>query len=112
MAFLGIAVILAVVFSLCGYLAPSRDTELKNNVYESGIKTTMRIGSALNNFSIKYYIIAILFVLFDIEILFMYGWALSLKELGFYGLVEMFIFMGILLIGLFYVYQEKVLKWK
>ena len=106
---LSIGVVLPIVFALSARLGPKSTNEAKEEAYESGIK--MVIGASTNKFSVKYYIIAIIFVVFDIEVIFMYPWAVNLRELGFYGIIEMFVFMGILILGLIYVYGRKVLKW-
>ena len=104
-----IAVLIPCLFALSAKLGPQKENKMKNQPYESGIKSF--IGSASSQFSVKYYVIAIVFVIFDIEVLFMYPWALNVRELGILGLVEMFIFMSILLLGLFYIYGKKALKW-
>ncbi len=81
----------------------------KNEVYESGIRLTVK--DSFERFNVKYYLVAILFVLFDIEALFMFPWAVNLRELGYFGLFEMFTFMGLLLAGLIYIYKKGALKW-
>lgn len=110
-AFLLISLVIPLVFALTSKLGPNLKNCYKDEAYESGVKTEQTIGTATQKFSIKYYLIAIIFVVFDIEVVFMYPWAVNLKELGFVGLIEMFVFMGILLLGLVYVYGKKVLKW-
>jgi len=82
----------------------------KNLSYESGVTTS--VGNTDNRFSVKFYLVAILFVLFDVEIIFMFPWAVNVRELGFFGLFEMFTFMGLLLAGLIYIYKIKALKWQ
>lgn len=90
------------------FLGPKRKTLDKLTTFESGVKS---IGNARQPFSIKYFLVAILFVLFDIEVIFMYPWAVNFKELGWNGLIEMFIFMGTLLLGFIYVIKKKALDW-
>ncbi|TCC96352.1 NADH-quinone oxidoreductase subunit A [Pedobacter hiemivivus] len=90
------------------FLGPRRKTKDKLETFEAGIKT---IGNARQPFSIKYFLVAILFVLFDIEVIFMYPWAVNFRELGMTGMVEMFIFMGTLLLGFIYVIKKKALDW-
>lgn len=85
-------------------------SRLKNRSYESGIVNFY--GGVNSSINVKYYLVAIVFVLFDIEAVFMYPWATSLRELGAFGLLEMFIFMGILLVGLYYIYAKKILRWE
>jgi len=91
------------------YLGPAYQNENKNSVYESGIRKPL--GDTTNRFGIKFYLVAILFVLFDVEIVFIFAWAVNVRELGMFGLVEMFIFMGLLIAGLLYIYRKKALEW-
>lgn len=88
------------------YLGPRRKTADKLETFESGVKV---IGNARQPFSIKYFLVAILFVLFDIEVIFMYPWAVNFRELGWNGVIEMFVFMGTLLLGFIYVLKKKAL---
>jgi len=89
-------------------LGPKRKTNDKLTTFESGIKV---VGNARQPFSIKYFLVAILFVLFDVEVIFMYPWAVNFRELGWNGIIEMFIFMGTLLLGFIYVLRKKALDW-
>lgn len=86
-----------------------KHTARQKSVYESGVSTPVK--DSFERFNIKYYLVAIIFVLFDVEILFMFPWAVNLRELGLFGLIEMFVFMGLLLAGLIYIYWKKALKW-
>ena len=90
------------------YLGPARKTKDKLSTFEAGVKV---IGNARQPFSIKYFLVAILFVLFDVEVIFMYPWAVNFRELGWPGLIEMFIFMGTLLLGFIYILKKKALDW-
>jgi NADH-quinone oxidoreductase subunit A len=90
------------------YLGPRRKTADKLTTFEAGIKS---VGNARQPFSIKYFLVAILFVLFDIEVIFMYPWAVNFRDLGSEGMIEMFVFMGTLLLGFIYVIKKKVLDW-
>jgi NADH-quinone oxidoreductase subunit A len=89
-------------------LGPKKKTEVKNEAFECGIES---VGNARTPFSIKYFLVAILFVLFDIEVIFMYPWAVNFRQLGIWGLVEMFIYVAILLIGFAYILKKDALKW-
>ena len=89
-------------------LGPKRKTKDKLTPFESGIEV---VGNARNAVSIKYFLVAILFVLFDVEVIFMYPWAVNFRELGKQGMVEMFIFMGTLLLGFVYVIKKGALDW-
>ncbi|MGE6221796.1 NADH-quinone oxidoreductase subunit A [Nubsella zeaxanthinifaciens] len=90
------------------FLGPKRKTNDKLTTFESGIKV---IGNARQPFSIKYFLVAILFVLFDVEVIFMYPWAVNFRELGWNGVIEMFIFMGTLLLGFIYILKKRALDW-
>lgn len=76
--------------------------------YECGLNP---IGNARKRFSIKFYIIAMLFIVFDIEAIFLYPWAIIFNDLKIFGLIEMLVFIGILLIGFFYVWKKGALEW-
>lgn len=89
-------------------LGPKVRTENKLTAFESGVEV---IGNARQPFSIKYFLVAILFVIFDVEVIFMYPWAVNFREFGLEGLIEMFIFMGLLLLGFIYVIKKKALNW-
>jgi NADH-quinone oxidoreductase subunit A len=69
------------------------------------------VGTARERFSIKFYMVAVLFILFDIEAVFLYPWAVAFKQLGLYGLIEGLLFIGILLVGYLYVIKKKALDW-
>jgi len=89
-------------------LGPNRKTKDKLTPFESGIEV---IGNARTPISIKYFLVAILFVLFDVEVIFMYPWAVNFRQMGVQGLVEMFIFMATLLLGFIYILKKKALDW-
>jgi NADH-quinone oxidoreductase subunit A len=90
-------------------LGPNRKSAKKDQAWECGIEP---VGDARTPISIKYFLIAILFVLFDVEIIFLYPWAVNFKSLGMTGFIEMIIFMGLLLAGFYYVIKKGVLKWE
>jgi len=90
------------------FLGPKRKTDDKLATFEAGVKV---VGNARQPFSIKYFLVAILFVLFDVEVIFMYPWAVNFRSLGMSGMIEMFIFMGTLLLGFIYVIKKKALDW-
>lgn len=90
-------------------LGPLRKTKVKLESFECGIETQ---GNARVPFSIKYFLVAILFVLFDIEVIFMYPWAANFKDLGMTGVIEVFSFIVLLLIGFYYMLAKKALKWE
>jgi NADH-quinone oxidoreductase subunit A len=90
-------------------LGPKRKSKVKLESFECGIESK---GNARIPFSIKYFLVAILFVLFDVEVIFMYPWAVNFKSLGEPGLIEMFLFMFLLLTGFFYIIKKGALKWE
>jgi NADH-quinone oxidoreductase subunit A len=90
-------------------LGPKKDSAIKGDAFECGIESQ---GNARTPFSIKYFLVAILFVLFDVEVIFMYPWAVNFKTLGLFGLLEMFTFMGFLVLGLLYIIKKGALKWE
>lgn len=100
-----------VVFTMVAthMLGPKRQTKDKLTPFESGIEV---VGNARQPFSIKYFLVAILFVLFDVEVIFMYPWAVNFKDLGLEGMIQMFIFMGTLLLGFIYIIKKKALDWE
>jgi NADH-quinone oxidoreductase subunit A len=69
------------------------------------------VGDARERFSVKFYMVAMLFILFDVEAIFLYPWAILLKELKMFGFWEMLVYIGVLLVGLFYVWKKGVLDW-
>ena len=89
-------------------LRPSNPTPQKLESYESGVDPTGDMWSQAN---IRYYVFALLFVMFDVEAVFIFPWAARLEAYGAFGLVEMAIFIYILLLGLFYAWRKGVLKW-
>lgn len=90
-------------------LGPKRKTKIKLDSFECGIESQ---GNARIPFAIKYFLVAILFVLFDIEVIFMYPWAVNFKELGMVGVIEVFSFIILLLVGFYYMLSKKALKWE
>ena len=88
--------------------SPKKKSDVKSEVFECGIES---VGNARTPFSIKYFLVAILFVLFDVEVIFMYPWAVNFKQLGVQGLIEMFAFIGFLLVGFLYIMKKKALQW-
>ncbi len=90
-------------------LGPKRKTKIKLDTFECGIESK---GNARIPFNIKYFLVAILFVLFDVEVIFMYPWAVNYKALGLLGVIEMFSFVILLLVGFFYILKKKALEWE
>lgn len=90
-------------------MGPKRKTQTKLDTFECGIESK---GNARVPFNIKYFLVAILFVLFDVEVIFMYPWAVNFKDLGKPGFIEMLLFIGFLLVGFFYILKKGALKWE
>lgn len=107
LAFL-IPLILMFISRFLGGYTPA-DSGGKFTPYESGIMQT--VGTAEDRISIKFYLTAILFIIFDVEAVFMYPWAVNFKLLGVQGLLEMFVFLFILLAGYIYIWKKGALKW-
>ena len=107
--FIGLALLLSfAAFTIGKLLRPNKPSEQKYTTYESG---NIPEGAGNVRFNIRYYIFALMFVLFDVETVFLYPWAVAYEKLGLFALVEMFIFISLLLIGLIYAWKKKVLKW-
>ncbi|BCX04542.1 MAG: NADH-quinone oxidoreductase subunit A [Candidatus Roseilinea sp.] len=82
---------------------------VKIQPYESGMRA---IGQGQRRFSVRFYLIAVLFIIFDIEVIFFYPWAVAFRQLGWFGLIEMLIFVGILLVGYFWIWKKGALEWE
>lgn len=87
---------------------PTRPQEQKYLAYESGVDP---VGTGWSQSQIRYYVYALLFVMFDVEAVFMFPWATQLEAYGTFGLVEMLVFVAILALGLLYAWRKKVLRW-
>ena len=108
--FICVAIVVGVVPMLLGkLLGPSRPDTEKLSPYECGMPP---VGNTRERFPIKFYIIAMLFIIFDIEGVFMIPWAVVFKRLGMFGFIEMAVFIAILLIGLAYVWKKGALEWE
>lgn len=90
------------------WLGPRRPNDEKLSTYESGMEP---VKTARERFSVKFYLVAMLFIIFDIEVVFLYSWAVVFKQLGLFGFIEMFIFIAILFLGYFYVLRKGALQW-
>ena len=91
------------------WLGPKRKTKAKLESFECGIESR---GNARAPFPIRYFLVALLFVLFDVEVIFMYPWAVNFREFGVTGLLQMLVFISLLLVGFFYIIKKKALEWK
>jgi NADH-quinone oxidoreductase subunit A len=93
---------------LSGLLGPRKPTPEKLAPYECGMPA---VGDARERQSIQFYLVAMIFLLFDIEVAFIYPWAMALRDLGWPGFVQLVLFMGLLLFGYIYVWRKGVLDW-
>jgi NADH-quinone oxidoreductase subunit A len=101
--------IAVILLSISRILGPHRPTFRKGAPYESGMKP---IGPAVRRLPVKFYLVAVLFILFDIEVIFFLPWAVVFRQLGLFALVEMFIFIIILLVGYIYAWKKGALEWE
>ena len=104
-----LVILLPLLFHLTKYLGTSSDNVRKNEPVEGGIRLTHKDSN--DGFNVKFFLVGIIFLIFDVEVLFMFPWALNLREFGLFALFEMFVFMALLIGGLVYVYKSGVLKW-
>jgi NADH-quinone oxidoreductase subunit A len=100
--------LLLIVLTLGKVVRPTRAQPDKYLPYESGVDP---VGTGWAQSHIRYYIFALLFVLFDVEAVFLFPWAIRLEEFGVFGLVEMFVFIFVLALGLVYAWRKGVLRW-
>jgi len=104
-----VASAIAVIVVVLGYLfGPRHPSERKGETYESGMQP---IGPGTRRIPVRFYMTAVLFILFDIEVIFFFPWAVVFRQLGLFGLVEMFIFVIILLVGYAYAWKKGALEW-
>lgn len=109
MVFVTISTLLALAMVVAGFLCQyKKDTPVKKSTYECGLQP---IGDARIKFDIKYFNYAILFLIFDIETIFLYPFAVSFNQLGLFAIIEAFLFVAILLLGLFVAIKQNLLRW-
>ncbi|MBB6638099.1 NADH-quinone oxidoreductase subunit A [Cohnella thailandensis] len=97
-----------VVLQIGKLLRPSKPNTEKETTYESGNEP---VGDSQIRFNVRYYLYALMFVIFDVETVFLYPWAVAYKQLGLFALFEMVVFVGLLLVGLIYAWRKKVFQW-
>ncbi len=108
--YVGIAVVFALfAIAASALLGQKKPSALKQAPYECGMTT---VGSSFHRIPIKYYIIAMLFLLFDIEVVFLYPWAVVFKEFKVFAFISMAVFIGILLIAYIYIWKKGALEWE
>ncbi len=95
--------------ALSTIIVPRRHNPVKDSAYECGVEP---VGDARARFTVKFYLVAVLFILFDIEAVFLYPWAVTFRQLGLYGLIEMALFILILFVGYAYLLKKRALEWE
>ena len=110
LVFIALGVLFGIVPMIAGYvLAPHRPNSDKLSPYECGFEA---FEDSRMTFDVRYYLVAILFILFDLEIAFLFPWAVVLSELGWFGFWAMMVFLGILVIGFIYEWKKGALEWE
>ena len=105
-----LATLVALIAIGLGYLfGPRKESEVKSTPYESGI---VPFGPGTRRMPVRFYLIAVLFILFDIEVVFFLPWAIVFRQLGLFGLIEMVVFIVILLFGYVYAWKKGALEWE
>lgn len=97
------------LFLITPLIRASRESKVKLEPYECGVPPTSTAFDT--RFSVRYFLIAVLFIIFDVEVIFLFPWAIRFKMLGWFGAIEMAIFIGILLVGYVYAWKRDVLTW-
>lgn len=110
---LGIMILFGIAFGVVmskasEWFGPRNPNSVKLSTYESGMEP---IRTARERVSVKYYMVAMLFIIFDIEVVFLYPWAVNFRQLGVFGLVEMAVFITLLMIGFIYAWRKGALEW-
>jgi len=108
--FLGIAVGLAIVMVLGSFLVAKQKPDAeKNSAYECGFAP---FGDARSKFDVRFYLVSILFIIFDLEVAFLFPWAVTLGKIGVYGFWSMVVFLGVLTVGFVYEWRKGALEWE
>lgn len=110
---IGIMIVFGVSFGIIlskvsEWVGPKNPSDIKLSTYESGMEP---VKTAHERISVKYYMVTMLFILFDIEVVFLYPWAVNFRELGLFGFIQMSIFILVLLVGFLYIWKKDALKW-
>ncbi|NWG06052.1 MAG: NADH-quinone oxidoreductase subunit A [Chloroflexi bacterium] len=111
---IGLLIVLSTLVALIaiglGYMfGPKKESPAKSMPYESGMTP---YGEGTRRMPVRFYLIAVLFILFDIEVVFFLPWAITFRQLGLFGLIEMVVFIGILLVGYVYAWKKGALEWE
>lgn len=103
------AVLVLVMLGVASVLRPTKPTTAKQMTYECGVDP---VGDGWSQTYVRYYVFGLLFVIFDVEAVFIFPWAIILERLGLFGLIEMLVFIAILVLGLVYAIRKGVLRWE
>ena len=103
-----VSAIAAGMVTLSWFVGQHKRNRVKMSPYECGMTP---VGDVRGRFSVKFYLVAMLFILFDVEAVFLYPWAIRLKHLGMFGFWEMLVYIGIVLAGFFYIWKKGVIDW-
>ena len=107
---IGLATLIALIaIGLGGLFGPKKESKVKSMPYESGMNP---YGEGTRRMPVRFYMTAVLFILFDIEVVFFLPWAITFRQLGLFGLIEMVIFIVILLVGYVYAWKKGALEWE
>jgi NADH-quinone oxidoreductase subunit A len=108
--FIGIASAIGIALLVIPFLiAPAKPDPEKNSAYECGFPA---FDDSRMKFDVRYYLVSILFIIFDLEVAFLFPWAVSLKDIGFFGFWSMMVFLGVLTIGFIYEWRKGALEWQ
>ena len=112
--FLGVFLVVAILFPIiplviARIVAPRKPNKIKSASYECGLEAS---GDSWIQFKAQYYVYALIFVIFDIETIFIYPWAVAFKQMGLFAFIEMVVFIAILMVGLIYAWKKKALEWQ
>ena len=102
-------VLALVITSLASILGPKRPSAIKSMAFEAGSESS---GPARQRFAVKFYVVALLFIVFDVEAVFLYPWAVNFQALGWFGYAEMVVFAATLVVGLIYIWKKGALEWE
>jgi NADH-quinone oxidoreductase subunit A len=102
------AVVVGVMVTINSIIGPKRPSAIKSEAFECGNPPS---GSAWGRFSVRFYLTALLFLIFDVDLVFLYPWAVEIRKLGMFGFVEAVVFIAILTVGLIYAWQRGALDW-
>ncbi len=108
--FIGVAVVMSCAMLVLSFVSGKQNPDVnKNAAYECGFDA---FDDARNKFDVRFYLVAILFIIFDLEIAFLFPWAISLGEIGMFGFWSMMVFLGVLTVGFIYEWNKGALEWE